>query len=252
VNYFAVGKAGLMEYFSGHPSKMDCVVQPGKTAIIDPAMDSAIVTTNELVHGIYEFQIDQPATVYVLQRDPGQKTADAVSSLPQLSCKGGCYSGAGRGRFVSSEFAVKAKNVIDTASLPVRIILADGKKDRWIQGVDSIDQTNVLNHGNYGAMYHVQLKWKSSDGYGLALLAMAHAGSGDCSFQAMTVEVGENGGRKRIVELPKKGWSYGPQQGVLIRRFSPAKAGDVSTLDITFSPPGASCLPAPILLVPLR
>ena len=99
-DYQRIAKDALKAFLSSQPEKTVRRVLPGKPAVLDPRMDATIVTKDQLVHGFYEFEIDQPARVSVFQRDPEQTSVQVFQTLPKLpralpGKKAG--SGAGRG-----------------------------------------------------------------------------------------------------------------------------------------------------------
>jgi hypothetical protein len=257
-DYHKIGKAGLVDYFNGQAPAGTRVLKPGKRMAIDPAMDRAVVGRDILVHGLYEFEIDQPAVVSVLQRDPDADSAKAVDDLklhPRLM-PGHSPSGSGRGLFLASDFDVAAAEenyVLDTADGPQQVIIADGDSDPWILGRDSIEGLeDAPLKGNYGVMYRVKLNYKSTDGQGLALLVYnSRSGGKWCGKQALAVQVNAGEFPGGTVAAPSEQVRYGgPPESVLIQRFPPVAEGETGTIEVLFSPPGASCLPVPLLFVP--
>ena len=64
-DYHLIGKTGLIQFFNSKPAKTSSRISPGQRMVIDSDMDAATVTTDELVHGFYEFKINQPARITV-------------------------------------------------------------------------------------------------------------------------------------------------------------------------------------------
>src|SRR5690606_31587353 len=97
----------LKGYFESKPEKAGRTVAPGGALPIDPAMEATIVNYNDLVHGFYEFVIDQPARITVLQTDPETPGAEAVKRIDGVipSPRGN----AGRGVFGVSNYLVLTK-----------------------------------------------------------------------------------------------------------------------------------------------
>ncbi len=257
-DYHQIGKAGLIDYFGGQAPSDTRILKPGMRMAIDPAMDRTVVGRDDLVHGFYEFEIDQPAVVTVLQRDPDADSAEAVDRLEKLPrvLPGQNPSGAGRGLFQLSDFEVAPLEegfVLDTADGPQQIIVADGNRDAWIVGRDSIAGLEEAPlKGNYGVMYRIKLNYTSSDGKGVALLVYnSRSGGKWCSKQALALQVNEGEFPGGTVAAPSDQVRYGgPPEAVLIQRFPPLAEGEIGTMEILFSPPGASCLPVPLLFVP--
>src|SRR5439155_11051737 len=139
-----IAKDALKAFLSSQPEKTARRVLPGKPAVLDPRMDATIVTKDQLVHGFYEFEIDQPARVSVFQRDPEQTSVEILHQLPKLpralpGTKTG--NGAGRGLFRTCNFTVTNESnfILDTTNGPMQLIVGDGKREPWIQGHDSIE-----------------------------------------------------------------------------------------------------------------
>lgn len=256
-DYHKIGKGGLIDFFNSKPFSEVRTLAPGKRMVIDPKMEAKPVTKDQLVHGFYEFEIDQPARVTTFQRDPEQDSLtviDQLEKLPQV-LPGTHPSGAGRGLFLTSDFEVTIEKVIDTKDGIQQLILADGKTDPWIIGRDSIGgDTKQMNKGNYGVMYKIRLQRKSSDGKALAVvLTNGRADAKWCKFAAAGVWVSDGIHPGGAIPLPKNQVRFeGLPQAVVIQTFAPVPAGETQTLELIYSPPGASCLPTPILLIPFE
>lgn len=257
-DYHKIGKAGLVGFFDSTPSDEARELKAGERMVFDPAIDQVVVGKDDLVHGFYEFEIDQPAVVTTFQRDPDQASVTVIDRLEKLPriLPGHHPSGAGRGLFMTSDFDVTPADenyALDTADGPKQIIIADGNRDPWITGADSIDGVSDSPlKGNYGVVYKVRLSYTSSDGRGVALLVYNSRGDGKwCKYQALALKVNDGEFPAGTVEAPKDQVRYGPPpDAVLIQRFPPVAEGETGTIEITYSPPGASCLPVPFLFVP--
>lgn len=253
-DYQRIGRAGLIDYFNStsEPESRARTLPPGGCLPIDPAMDVAKVTGDQLVHGLYEFAIDQPGRITVLQRDPDQLNATAIGSLPKLPGK--TNGGAGRGIFLTSDIDVTGSDgfVLDPARGPMHLRIADGRSDPWIAGRDSITGRDSLDRGNYGVMYRIRLKrigTPENQDLGVAVL-MTHTykRSKWCSQLAAAVQI--NG---QTVSLPSRGGAFeGFPNAALMAKLPPLRPGKTADLEILYSPPGASCLPTPILFVPYK
>ncbi|HZQ46568.1 MAG TPA: hypothetical protein VFC07_06130, partial [Verrucomicrobiae bacterium] len=161
-DYYRIGKTGLIDFFNSTPEKAARRIPVGGRAVIDPRLDQTIVTGDDLAHGFYEFKIDQPARISTFERDPDQKSVEVIDHLPKLplDLPGRRANGAGRGLFLTSNFNVTGEDgfVVDTGRGPMRLILADGRRDQTIKGRDDITQTDsVRDSGNYGTMYRIRL-----------------------------------------------------------------------------------------------
>ncbi len=257
-HYHRVGKTALMEFFSHRPGPEDRVVEPGEAVPIDPAMDAAVLRKDQLAHGFYEFSIDQPARVTVLQRDPEMDNAEALATLPELPrvLPGTHPSGAGRGRFPISDFLVTLPGplALDTAGGVRQLVVADGRRDPWIKGRDGLTGEDVENKGNYGVVYRIRVPLTHSDGRSWAVLMHnLYHGSDFCRHQASAVKVGEGGFPAEVVPVPRESVTFsGEGNHVLLQVYPPSDDNGPLIAEIEFSPPGASCLPTPIFFVPFE
>lgn len=258
-DYQKIGKTGLVGLFSegGDLSNMNLTVPAGETVLLDESLLQYDLVTNDLIHAIYEFSVDQPAQISTLQTAPGVDPTKAVNTLEKLPpvLPGHHPSGAGRGLFETSAIDLTTEGTWDTADGAAQVIFADGD-DHWIEGRDSISGEPSLNKGNYGVIYRMRIPYRSSDGRGVSLLVYnPRAGAKWCGVQAVAVKLLSEGqldaGETGIAELPGDAVRYaGPPEAVLVQHYPPAGEGEEGVIELLFSPPGASCLPVPFVLVP--
>lgn len=251
-NYFQIGKQGLADYFASNGEEKIRTVEPGKAIAIDEKLEKNIVKYDELVHGFYEFVIDQPGEISVIQTAPHTPGTVALESIKDVISSR--HSNAGRGLFGVSNYEILTDSVFDTKNGPAQIIVADGKLDPWVSGRDASTGKQAKLAGNYGVMYTIEMKWKSTDGKGLALVTW-NSRSGDnkwCSGMAASMVVSEGKFKGGIVQLPSTQLTTkGAPEAVLVQVFPPAKDGKEQTIKVTYSPPGASCLPTPLVFIPV-
>ncbi|HWQ91513.1 MAG TPA: hypothetical protein VN673_07560, partial [Clostridia bacterium] len=256
LDYHGIAKSALVDFLS--PAKTNAArrVPPGGRVVLDSKLDGQVATTNQLVHGLYEFEVDQPARVTVFQREVEQESLKVVDGLPLLpGVKPGVNeaSGAGRGRFENCNLEGAAPGyVVDTAQGAMQVVVADGRRDPWIRGRDSIDALEARNVGNYGVLYRIKLERCSSDGRGLALLmGRVEANNRYCGGLGAAVQVSPGMEPGGVVALPsERAAFYGPGEAVMVQKFEPLKPGQTETIEVVYSPPGAACLPTPLYLVP--
>ena len=251
-NYFLAGKKGLADYFASKPETKGRVVKPGETIAIDEKLEKNIVKYDELVHGFYEFVIDQPAEINILQTDPATPGPKAAARIKEIAASR--HTNAGRGLFGVSNYLVQAQDTFDTRNAPAAIVVADGQQDPWVKGKDLSTGSIATLAGNYGVMYNIDLKWRSTNGKGLALVTWnARAGDNQwCGGMANTMVVSQGKFREGIIELPSGQLNTkGAPEAILVQVFPPGKNGEVQSINLTYSPPGASCLPTPLILIPV-
>jgi len=250
-NYFLVGKQGLADYFASKADDNIMTLKPGEAVPLDPKLDSLVANYNDLVHGIYEFSIDQPGEVVIFQTSPEANIMDALKRIHYVVPPK--HLEAGRGLFDTCNFKITSSKVLDTKDGSKILTIADGIFDPWVRGIEGTTKTPVTLDGNYGVMYTIKLKWKSSDGRGLALVTWCpQAGKAQwCNGMANTVVVSAGKFKGGIVELPvNKLVVGGVPDVILIQVFKPSKKGEVQTIKLIYSPPGASCLPTPLGFIP--
>ncbi|RXK82888.1 copper amine oxidase [Filimonas effusa] len=252
-SYFFAGKQGLADYFAAQPDTAIRTVQPGETIAIDPAQEKAIVKYDELVHGIYEFTIDETAEISVIQTTADKDIIKAAAGITTV-LPGKSKSGAGRGVFGVSNYRVSADSVIDTKNGISQIIVADGRHDSWVKGIEGSSGAIATLAGNYGVLYNIDLKWKSSNGQGLALVTWNARSDNNqwCGAMANTMIASNGKFKGGIIQLPSdKLVTRKAPEAVLVQLFMPDGAGEEQTIHLTYSPPGASCLPTPLVFIPV-
>jgi hypothetical protein len=252
-NYFKLGKEGLASFLAAQPSENVVLVKPGEAVPLDNKLESYVVKYDELVHGFYEFLVDQPAEITVLQTDlktSGKEALKRITNVLPPKTK----SGAGRGIYGVSNYHVNNIDVIDTKNGTSALIVADGATDPWIIGKEGTTGQQAKLAGNYGVMYEVEMKWKSSDGKGLALMTWNSRSADNqwCSGMAAAMKVSGGKFKEGIIQLPKNELvTKAAPEAVLIQVFTPKANGEEQTIKFTYSPPGASCLPTPLIFVPI-
>ena len=251
-NYFQIGKQGLQDFFSSNVVNQVRVVKPGEVIAIDEKLEKQVVHYDELVHGFYEFVIDQPAQISIVQTSPeksGPKALATIDTLIPFS-----HVNAGRGVFPVCNYKISSKDTIDTKNGISQLIVADGEDDPWITGTIGADQQPAKNAGNYGVLYHTNLKWKSTNGKGLALITWnARADNGQwCGGMGLTMELFDARLKKTVRQYPTHQLiTKGAPEAILIEIFQPDPTKEIQEINFTYSPPGASCLPTPLILVPV-
>lgn len=252
-NYYQIGKQGLADYFTSKVTDSGFSIPPGEAVPIDPARERQVVQYDELVHGIYEFTIDQPAEVTVLQTSPGTPGPVALKRIHSVVPPS--HSNAGRGLFSICNYGISTEKSIDTRDGPVTLTIADGKKDPWITGREgSTGQTTTLS-GNYGVIYHIEMKWKSTDGKGLALVTWNPWNGNNqwCGGMANTVVVSDGKYKGGVIQLPADRLiTNGAPEAILIQVFQPSRNGEEQVIKLIYSPPGASCIPTPLVFIPVE
>lgn len=251
-NYFLAGKNGLRDFFSPQTIKRVYTVKPGEAIPLDPQLETNIVKYDELVHGFYEFLIDQAAQISVIQTDTKTSGPAALKRIKSVFPPKG--TNAGRGLFGVSNYLIRGMDTLNTNDGVKHLIVADGVRDPWIVGTEGSTGMVISNAGNYGVMYNIELKWKSTNGKGLALVTW-NSRAGDnkwCGGMANTVVVSGGKFKEGIIQLPSDELRVrSAPDAILIQIFKPDPGKAVQDIKLTYSPPGASCLPTPLIFIPV-
>lgn len=252
LNYFQIGKQGLYDYFSSAVTDHVRVVKPGEVIAIDEQLEKNVVLYDELVHGFYEFVVDQPGLISVLQTAPEKSGPQAFHQIDTIIPFS--HQNAGRGIFPVSNYKIVNKDIIDTKDGVSQLIIADGEDDPWITGTIGDKKEFAQNAGNYGVLYNTNIKWKSTDGKGLALITWNSRSADNqwCGGMGMTMELFDSAMNKTIVQYPSKELiTKAAPQAILLEVYKPDPSKEIQEINFTYSPPGASCLPTPLILVPI-
>ncbi len=254
-NYHFLGKNGLAEFFADTSEQFSFTVAPGASAPLDPEMEERIAKYNDLVHGFYEFLVDQPAEISVVQCPPTESSAAASERMKEV-IPINQQRNAGRGKFGVSNYHVRtlADQPIDTSTGIAEIVVADNVHDLWVRGIDGQSGNIVELKGNYGVLYDIHAEYASPDGRGLALVTWnsRFEASQWCGGLAASVLLGHGDQPREVVVLPSNQLVMRkPPEVSVIGVFPPAPAGERGTIHLTFSPPGASCLPMPLIFIPI-
>lgn len=250
-NYYLIGKQGLYDYFNSKPEDKILKIAPNETIAIDQALENNVVNYDELVHGLYEFVIDEPAEIAILQTSPDLSGPKAYQKIKNIIPSG--HRNAGRGLFGTSNYLIKNQQILDTKNGVSQLIIADGKEDTWVLGKEGYSGEVSKLAGNYGVMYDIDMDWQSSDGKGLALVTWNSRNDNKwCSGMANTVLLNDGDESREIVKIPaEKLVTSGAPEAVVIKVFKPIEGKNIQHIKLRYSPPGASCLPTPLVFIPI-
>lgn len=258
-DYLWVGKTTQNQYFGEKKNDL-ILVMKDKKRLLQSSMDEIVLQPGQLVYGVYDFTADQPVKTSVLMYpanvDP-LTFIDRAKVLPRDSV-------ALRGTFKGMDREITSSREYDPEKDgTVYVMLADGKTDEYKVGVDATDGAQTLNYGNYGVLYKIAIPVKGETSrvqYYLSPLGGTYAG-------AMTVRR-DHSPYTKMLETPAGRIYFGDQTSPEPEHVSKAREdgiaifgshmelADLGSYDnsvptyFEFSPPGASNLPACLILVP--
>lgn len=238
-DYLYVGKTTQEQYFRGNKIAFVHVPAYGRR-LLSPKFDQFIVEPEKLVYGVFDFEAPAPVKVSVLM---SPSTADPLRFIHYASVLPADASHL-RGTFTGMDRVIRAEPAYDGNRYgPVAITLADGAKERYRTGIDATDQSIVENYGNYGVLYDIQIP---TTGTGKTKYYLNP--NGGVYAGAVAIKAGEYG-KFIMVSTPSDKAFIGDGNRVTDLAYLGEFKND-KPIWIRFSPPGASNLPARLILVP--
>ena len=256
-DYLRVGKATQIGYFDTREMNERIYVTKERPRMLVPAMNTTILAPGELVYGVYDFHASAPVRVSVIMYgtdvDPFSflRTAHV---LPRDEI-------ALRGTFRRMNRVITSQKIYSpTRDGTVYFPLGDNIHDVYRRGIDATDGTPVVNYGNYGILYQINIPTMGRERtrYFLSPLGGVYAG-------AVRAQIGTT---QQLVETPKTRPFFGDQtlpeppqvaqareEGLLLLTQH-TELSDLGTypssqsVRFEYSPPGASNLPVNIILMP--
>lgn len=215
-----VSKAGMLRFWASTTNSQTTLL-PGQRVVLT-APGASLVPAGQTLHALYDISTDAYIRLHFVAVNQNR---DAAAVLPELQPLN--RDQHIRGNFASSvrEFAVNLNGARQ------KWIIADGKKDYFVGGIDNLTGAETVNKGNYGITYRMVV----SSPQRVGILAINNSGG-----FAGAVSSGKDG----VFGLPADGVAaYG--QGVLMGVVQP---GEQVTFDLII--PAASYLPLYFAAVP--
>ena len=251
-NYYKLGKETLAHFFSSDHKVSAKTIKPGESVAIDSLFENSIVKYNELAHGFYEFLVDQRGMISIVQTDPDTPGAKLINSETQI-LSSSKQSGAGRGKFGVSNYLITNDGPIIFDDEPKQLIIADGEKDHWIEGIDGSTGEIAKLAGNYGVIYEIDLNIHIPKNRDLALVTFNSRAANNrwCGGMALSIVVDPEKDSENVIMVPSDKLALkGPPDAAVIKVFK-NEGNDLQSIRFNYSPPGASCLPTPLIFVPI-
>ena len=256
-DYLQVGKATQIGYFDTREMHEHVYVTKERPRLLVPAMNTTVLAPGDLVYGVYDFHTNAPVRVSVIMYgadvDPFAFLRTArVLPRDEVALRG---TFRGMNRIITSQ-KVYHPTMDGTVYFPI----GDNVHDLYRSGVDATDGTPVVNYGNYGILYQIQIPTTGREAtqYYLTPLGGVYAG-------AMSVDFGHG---SSLLETPGGRLFFGDaippdsdadRAARLTGKDRLKVAAELSDLgsyhssvqpSFELSPPGASNLPVQIILMP--
>ena len=248
-DYLKVGKETQIEYFNDKINQTISVL-PGCSRLLQMEMDSKILYPGQLVYGVYDFNANKDVKVSVLMYPVTESPFEYIKKAEVLPKDEHRLRGtfAGMDRVIRSERKYNPKR-----DGIVYFPIGDNVKDTYRKGIDATDGSTVVNYGNYGVLYHIEIPTEGpiDTQYYLSPLGGVYAG-------AMSVEV-PNSKKSGLLLTPNDKIFFGDHtpgnmpDSAITRETELANLGSYDSgrqVSFQYSPPGASNLPVNIILMP--
>lgn len=252
--YLKVGKEMQTKYFN---QKLNDTIYMlgGSIKLLRPELDDVTIKPGELLHGVYDFNATRDVKVTILFYPATAEPLLFYKRAPILKADKHHL----RGTFHGMNRTIKTQKAYDPENDgTVYIQLGDDVNDKYKRGIDALDGSEVVNYGNYGIFYTLDIPTKKETQFYLSPLGGVYAG-------AMTIKTAKNdqskliltpgereyfgdrtvGDPEHVARARERGIAFLTQQTELsdLGRYN-------GNLFFEYSPPGASNLPVNIILRP--
>lgn len=149
--YVSVGKTVLLDWLADK-TLPDVVVPPGERVLLDSALDAIHAGKDELVHAIFDVEIDAPLKISFVSVSASANAVNATASLSLLAADADHQ----RGTFANADVVVSAAPNAQKPGVQ-RMRLGLDEIDATMTGVDKTTGSPRKLLGNYGMLYRFTL-----------------------------------------------------------------------------------------------
>ena len=254
-DYLEVGRDTQIEYFDTKLNEV-LYIGAGETRLLQAKMETTPLQPGQLIYGVYDFSSSVPVKVSVVMYPAADNPYEFIQTAPVLPKDAQRL----RGTFTGMDRIIRSTRPYnpDLDGI-VYIPIGDDHIDAYRRGIDATDGSSVVNYGNYGVLYRIEIPTVGRHGsqYFLSPLGGKYAG-------AMRVELG-NAGNSKLLLTPSRQSFFGDNSTILgtpagqngMAFLTPGtELADLGTygrdaaLSFEYSPPGASNLPVRFILAP--
>ncbi len=260
-DFLRVGRTTQKAYFKDVRNE-ELLIEEGQSQLLQEDMAKKILRPGNLVYGVYDFETNRPVKVTVLIHDAvveAARFAKTAKVLPKDEYKlRGTFKGMNR-------VITAAKSYYAGRDGLAYVPIGDNANDVFKSGIDATDGESVVNFGNYGILYRIKLPLAEKSSLQIGLSPQGGVYSG-----AVKVWANEQPLKGKVIMTPKYGGYFGDKtlpdeahklmeqnaegdRAVLTKYHELTLLGTYSgtkEVFIEYSPPGASNLPAWLILAP--
>ena len=257
-DYLKVGKATQLEYFSGEKNQK-IILHAGNARLLQENMNMIILQPGQLTYGVFDFHAEHSVRVSVIMLDAYGDPVTAVENLPVLPKDAMRL----RGTFKGMNRVLSARKVYNPGEDGgVFFMLADDKNDKYRRGIDATDGSAVVNYGNYGINYRIELPVEEgSVDYYLSPLGGVYAGAMRSCQATKTYTLFPTPGTREYfgdrttpetdsVQAQREAGKWQLAQNTELAPLGESVGRSETVFE--FSPPGASNLPVAVVMLPKK
>ena len=252
-DFLKVGKSVQTGYMEKNFHSSIYMLKGDRKLLVDD-INEYLIKPGQLVYGVYDFYAAHSVKVSVLMYP---QTADPLEFIKWAKVLPKDEQRL-RGTYNNMNRTLTATKVYDPEEDGIMyIMLADDVNDLYKTGIDSTDNSEVKNFGNYGVNYTINIKTKAPTKIALTPLGGVYAGAMRVNYNGESKMILTPEGRTYFGDkTPKEPESVqkAREEGLSLLTTSTELAdlgiyeGEVS---FEYSPPGASNLPVHIILMPV-
>lgn len=248
--YTKVGKGIQQEFFSDNQQTDRLYIAPEERRLLMEKPDKTVVAPGSLASGMADFTASAPVRVTVLCYPSGEDPLKYVEEAEILPADEHRL----RGTFVGMDRILRLEEYDPEEDGVACVILGDGERDKYSEGIDATDGSLATNVGNYGVLYRIEARSRQKTKFFISPMGGGFAG-------VVRVEAGAEA--PRLFSVPEGRIAFGeksvhPPFGkdgmtTLLPSVELAPLGDYRAKPPVFfemSPPGASNLPVLLILAP--